>query len=138
MKKIFLLIILPALFAQFLFLPAIIPAASADGPADIKKQQGFGTGSEIENAFGGAPKDPRLVVTGIIKVALGLLGTIFIALLIYAGFKYMTSGGSEEKMESAKGTILQAIIGLVIILSAYGITVFVTKSIMAAMKKSIY
>jgi hypothetical protein len=136
MKKIIFLLFAPVILMTFLTFTPVVSIARADGPVDINSQQGFGNGGEISTAFGSSdnPTDPRTIVSNIIKVALGLLGIIFIVLLIYAGFKYMTSQGNEEQVDSAKKQIVSAIIGLIIILSAYGITVFVTKAIINATK----
>ncbi len=60
-----------------------------------------------------------------IKVALGTLVIIFMSLLIYAGFKWLTSGGNEQRIADAKKMISAALIGVVIIFFAYAITVFV-------------
>lgn len=65
------------------------------------------------------------VVGTIIKTVLGLLAIIFIVLLVYAGFQWMTAEGNEEKVTKAKDTIVRAIIGLVIVIAAYSITYFV-------------
>lgn len=65
------------------------------------------------------------VVAGIIKVFLGLLGIIFVILIILAGFNWMTAGGDEAKIEKAKKLMSRAIIGLIIIVAAYAITKFV-------------
>lgn len=72
------------------------------------------------------------VVARIIKIALGLLGVIFIALIIYAGFIWMTSTGNEEQISKAKKIMVSSIIGVVIILAAYIITVFVIDSLLDA------
>lgn len=69
------------------------------------------------------------IVSSVIKAFLGLLGIIFLVLLIYAGFKWMTAQGDEQKVEQAKSTITRAIIGLVIIIAAYSITYFVFSSL---------
>lgn len=61
----------------------------------------------------------------IIKAFLGVLGMIFIILLIIAGFNWMTAAGEEEKIKKATATIRTAIIGLLIIVAAYSITYFV-------------
>jgi len=58
-----------------------------------------------------------------------LLGIIFIILMIYAGYNWMTAQGEEEKVTKAKTTIQRAIIGLIIVVSAYAITAFVFKSL---------
>jgi len=64
-------------------------------------------------------------VATIIKAFLGLLGIIFIIMMLLAGYNWMTAGGEEEKVTKAKETIRRAIIGLVIIAAAYSITYFI-------------
>ena len=76
--------------------------------------------------------DPRLVVARIINVALGILGTIAVVLIVYAGFLWMTAGGNDEQAGKAKSIIFASIIGLVIILSAYAISTFVVKNVYEA------
>lgn len=65
------------------------------------------------------------LVALVIKTLLSLLGVIFVVLVIYAGFLWMTSAGNEENISKAKKIIIAATIGLAIVLSAYAITVFV-------------
>lgn len=65
------------------------------------------------------------VVGTIIKAFLGLLGIIFVILMIVAGFNWMTAGGDEAKIEKATSTIRSAVIGLIIVVAAYAITYFV-------------
>ena len=73
-----------------------------------------------------------VTISLIIKIILGFLGVIFVILLIYAGFMWMTSAGNEEKISKAKKTMITSIIGLAIILSAYIITIFVLDNILVA------
>lgn len=61
----------------------------------------------------------------VIKVALSLVGTIFFALTVYAGFLWMTASGNEEQVTKAKEILKMAVIGLTITLAAYSITSFV-------------
>ena len=68
----------------------------------------------------------------VIQVVLGFLGIIFIILIIYAGFVWMTSAGNEEKISKAKKTLIAAIIGITIVLLAYAITGFVINSLLEA------
>lgn len=69
------------------------------------------------------------IVGRIIRVILSLLGIVTIGFIIYGGFMWMTSGGSEEKLDQAKRTITNGVIGLVIMLSAFAITEFVMRSV---------
>ncbi len=68
----------------------------------------------------------------LINVLLGLLGIIFLVLTIYAGFLWMTAGGDEKKVAKAKGILVTAVIGLVILLSAYAISTFVLDQLITA------
>lgn len=65
------------------------------------------------------------VVAAVIQTFLGLLGIIFIVLIVMAGYKWMNAAGNDEKVQEAKDTIRRAIIGLIITVSAYAITYFV-------------
>ncbi len=69
------------------------------------------------------------IIGRIIDVFLGLLGIVFLVLLLYAGFLWMTAGGAAEQVEKAKGLIRNAVIGLVIITSAFAITTFVLNAL---------
>ncbi len=60
---------------------------------------------------------------------LGLLGMIFIAMIVYAGYNWMTAGGDEAKVTKSRETIQKAMIGLAIIVSAYIITAWVFKAL---------
>ncbi len=73
-----------------------------------------------------------LVVATIIKGFLGLLGVIFIILIVLAGYNWMTAAGDEEKIKKATSTIRSAIIGLLIIIAAYAITYFVFQNLPGA------
>ncbi|MDD4902745.1 MAG: pilin [Patescibacteria group bacterium] len=89
-------------------------------------------GLEYGNATGLAATDPRLIIGRIIQIFLGLLGVIALGLIIYGGFLWMTAGGNEEQIERAKKTLVSAIIGLAIILSAFGIATFILNSLLGA------
>jgi hypothetical protein len=73
----------------------------------------------------GKTASAETTVIQIINTVLGLLGIITIVLILYAGFKWMTSAGNGEQVEEAQKIIKAAVLGLIIILSAYSITLFV-------------
>jgi hypothetical protein len=76
--------------------------------------------------------DVRQTAARIINVALGFLGIIAVVIVLLGGFKYMISGGNEEKTSEAKKLIVSGIIGLAIILSAWAITSFVISRLLTA------
>lgn len=74
---------------------------------------------------------PEFAAT-IVSALLSLLGIVFIILLIYGGFLYMTSQGTEDKIKQAKKLITAAIVGLVIIITAFTISYFVSQALESA------
>lgn len=64
------------------------------------------------------PKMIGLVIRG----ALGIVGAIFLILIVYGGFLWMISEGDNTKVSAARGYIFHSILGLVITLSAYALT----------------
>lgn len=117
---------LTALIFGFTFMP-IPPVLAVDLGASALKDAGGQTGA-------GYAEDQKLetIVGYIIKVVLGLLGIIFLALIIYSGIMWMTSAGEEKKIKTAKDTLTTSVIGLVIVLSAYAISDFVINQLTAA------
>lgn len=61
----------------------------------------------------------------IIQTALSLLGVIFLGIMIFGGYLWMTGRGNEERVTRAKNLIWAAIIGLIIVVSAYAISYFI-------------
>jgi hypothetical protein len=55
----------------------------------------------------------------IIQILLGLAGLVAVLILIIGGFRYITSFGNEETTGEAKKMILNAIIGIVIIILSF-------------------
>ena len=133
MKKL----IISLIFSTFFLSLAILPTtALASGFLDMSNQQGFnGSSGNIPGAFGqetNKATDIRIIIVRIITISLGFLATIAVVLIIYAGFKWMTAAGNESNVEDAKKILTQATIGLVVILSAYGLTSFILSSIIKA------
>jgi hypothetical protein len=67
-----------------------------------------------------------------INGAMGLLGVIFVAQMVYAGYLWMTASGEEEQLTKAKHIIRRSIVGLAIVLGAWAITYFVISRLQSA------
>ena len=61
----------------------------------------------------------------LLGLILSFVGVLFLALIIFAGVSWMTAGGNDQKIEKAKNLIINAAIGLLIVLAAYAITSFI-------------
>ena len=86
----------------------------------IGAKAGYQTGGKIAN-------DIFLnTLTGeLIAYILGFVGLIFLIIIIYSGIQWMTAGGNEEKVENSKKRIIQASIGLALVLFSYMIVYWV-------------
>ena len=62
----------------------------------------------------------------VLSVAITFLGVVFLGLMIYAGYTWMIARGNEQEVTKAKNIIIYAVIGLVVVLSAYAITQIVS------------
>jgi cytochrome bd-type quinol oxidase subunit 2 len=52
---------------------------------------------------------------------LSFLGVVFISLMVYGGYRWLTARGNEQNIDEAKKIIRNAIIGTTITIAAYGI-----------------
>lgn len=118
MKKIFLTAIVILCLASPLFV-------SAQGLKDAGKILDLAA----DTSKTGLSRNLADTVATVIKAVLALVGTVFLVLTIYAGILWMTAQGEETKVEKAKEIIKASIIGLVVIMSAYAITYFVTSKL---------
>ena len=118
-KSILILLAISFLF----FLPEITFSFS---PVDsgVTSKIGNQTTSFYQSA-GFSTMGPYEIISGVIKSILSLLALIFIVLMIFNGYRWMTAGGNEDAVKKAKTGITNAIIGLVVIILAYAITAFI-------------
>lgn len=99
---------------------------------NVLAQPNLGINTLAEGGAQLAQTDIRVIIARIIEVFLGLLGTVAVVLIIYAGWQWMSAAGDAAKIASAKKTLINAVIGLAIILSAFGITQFIVSRLISA------
>ena len=66
------------------------------------------------------------IIGKIIGAFLSFLGVIFLVLVVYGGFMWMTAGGNTDQVTKARQVIINSAIGFLIVMLAYTITSFVT------------
>ncbi len=86
----------------------------------------------VQVATGLGNTDPRTMASQVISIILGFLGIIAVLLILLGGFKWMTAAGNEDGVAEAKKIIGAGVIGLIIILAAYGIAQFVIDALYSA------
>jgi len=67
-------------------------------------------------------------VTRILAIVAGMAAVI---IMIVGGIKYITAGGDSNAITAARNTILNALIGLIIIVLAQSIIVYIVKKIVS-------
>ncbi|MEK7620416.1 MAG: hypothetical protein AAB413_04240 [Patescibacteria group bacterium] len=118
MKKLFLKASAWLATLPVLLLPAAALAQLSEASTDLTT---VGTSIGVDATTNTLPE----LIGNIIAVLLSVLGIIFVVLVVYAGFLYLTAGGETEKVKKAKTLLTQSIIGLIIIVAAYAIAAFV-------------
>lgn len=82
---------------------------------------------KVGTAFGETKdtEDIRYKVVRVINLALTFLGIICVGLIVFAGFKWMLAAGNEDQIKSAQKILKNTVIGLLIILVSWSITIFI-------------
>ncbi|MFA6522002.1 MAG: hypothetical protein WCT24_00160 [Patescibacteria group bacterium] len=107
----------------------VLPLLAGVTPAFAQTTAGDDFLDSIQGASGLSSMDLPVFIGNIIYVLLSFLGVVFLVFVIYAGFLWMTAAGNADNTKKAKTLLMQAVIGLVIILAAYAITSFVMSTI---------
>lgn len=96
----------------------------------------LGEVNSIGSTAGFTPLDPKLglpyKIGVLIRGVMGLLGVIFLVLVVYAGYKWMLAHGEPGEVKEAQKLLLNSVIGLVITVSAFALSTFVINAIRAA------
>lgn len=74
---------------------------------------------------GGGEAELGNIVTGVINILLYIVGVATVVMLIVGGLRYITSNGDAQAASSARNTIVYAVIGLIMAISAYAIVNYV-------------
>ncbi|MEA2064863.1 MAG: hypothetical protein U9O66_01020 [Patescibacteria group bacterium] len=122
-KKILLLTII--FLSIFSLQCAATTTADKAKPLNLSNSSGFLNTAVEEAGYDPTKKDIDPIIARIIKIWLSVFGIVFLVLIIYGGFIWMTAGGSEEKIIKAKQIIINSSIGLAIVMMAYAITWFI-------------
>lgn len=68
---------------------------------------------------------PALVILGFIDIGLFLAGILAVLMIIWGGYKFILSDGSPDQIAGGRKTILNAVIGLIIVIFSAQIVNFI-------------
>ena len=132
-------IILSVFSAAFLFVGGLNITSAAEYDSIVVNPNGeteAARNTSITTVTNGTMSQTPLptVIGNIIKLILGLTGTIALIFIIWGGVKWMGSKGDSSKIAEARKLMVAGIIGLAIIAAAYAISDFIIKQISAVAK----
>jgi cytochrome bd-type quinol oxidase subunit 2 len=118
--------------------PVAVPAFAYAAASDIQNNLQCGTTLVTDGQAGCQDKinagsdTVNKTITTVINFFSAIVGIVSVIMIIYGGFKYISSGGDSGNVQSAKNTIIYAIIGLVVVAMAQFIVQFVLNKVIAS------
>jgi len=120
------------------FVPAALPVVAYAEASDIQNSLQCGT-TLVTNGTGGCTEKisagsdtVNKTITTVINFFSAVVGIVSVIMIIYGGFKYISSGGDSGNVQSAKNTIIYAVIGLVVVAMAQFIVQFVLNKVISS------
>lgn len=85
------------------------------------------SGSTIcaDRSSGGGIFNQGGIISKIIQTLIFVVGAVSVIMIVIGGFRYVMSAGDSSAVNDAKNTVLYAIVGLVVAISAQAILTFV-------------
>ncbi|MBU1036918.1 hypothetical protein KKF32_02695 [Patescibacteria group bacterium] len=121
---------LPSLFKQKIIpttlcfiLASFIVAFFIYVPLSVSAQASLGI--EVPGSTGLGTTNLTEIIVKVVRIVLGFLGIIAVIIILYGGYIWMTSVGEEDKINKAKKILINGVIGLIIILSAFAIVSYI-------------
>lgn len=106
------------------FLQSLVDTVTTAASISLNPLSGYGgTGNLANTGLGNT--DPVVVASQLINVFLRLLGAITVILMVYGGWIWIWARGNTEEIQRAKDIIRGSMIGLLVILTSFGVMQFV-------------
>jgi hypothetical protein len=103
-----------ATFLTALVLSPVVVLAATAPSLETNPVGGLPTGTGVNEATGLIG-----VISTVVRFLLGFLGVVIFLLFLWAGVQYATAGGDEGKTQTATKTMINAVIGLIIVFIAF-------------------
>jgi Type IV secretion system pilin len=94
-------------------------SSGANGAASGNTASDCGTSTGVDQS------SISKIASGVVNVFSLIVGIVAVIMIIFGGFRYITSGGDSGKVGNAKNSLVYAIIGLIVVALAQVIVHFV-------------
>ena len=132
MKKYIKQIVTTLALATLMLVPALVTTTAFAADADIDASLCKGASLSLSagesgdcDQNGSAARGLDQIITNVVNIFSVVVGVVAVIMIIYGGFRYITSGGDSGNVTNAKNTILYALVGLVIVALSQFIVKFV-------------
>lgn len=136
-KNMALALMLPLALAAPLSLAPAASAADIGNCGGIQNSINQGINSATEGTTvctgttDGGAGSLQSIARKVVNFLSVLVGIVSVIMIIWAGFRYITSGGESGNVSGAKNTLIYAIVGLIIVALAQFIVHFVLTNVTA-------
>ena len=99
---------------------SVLSTASLSGSVSAQVSKGIDTATTSEMKGKSIDGDKGLIKT-VVNVLLWAVGVLSVIMIIFSGFRYITSAGDTSKTKSAQSTLIYSVVGLIVAIMAYAI-----------------
>ena len=114
-----------AIMTCAVFGASVLSTASLPSSASAQVSEGINTATTSEMKGKSIDGDNGLIKT-VVNVLLWAVGILSVIMIIFSGFRYITSAGDASKTKSAQNTLIYSVVGLIVAIMAYAIVNMVT------------
>lgn len=114
-----------AIMTCAVFGASVLSTASLSGSVSAQVSDGINTATTSEMKGKSIDGDKGLIKT-VVNVLLWAVGILSVIMIIFSGFRYITSAGDASKTKSAQSTLTYSVVGLIVAIMAYAIVNMVT------------
>ena len=109
-----------AIMTCAVFGASVLSTASLSGSVSAQVSKGIDTATTSEMKGKSIDGDKGLIKT-VVNVLLWVVGILSVIMIIFSGFRYITSAGDASKTKSARSTLIYSVVGLIVAIMAWAI-----------------
>ena len=99
---------------------SVLSTASLSGSVSAQVSKGIDTATTSEMQGKSIDGDSGLIKT-VVNILLWAVGILSVIMIIFSGFRYITSSGDASKTKSARSTLIYSVVGLIVAIMAWAI-----------------
>ena len=115
-----------AIMTCAVFGASVLSTTSLSGSVSAQVSKGIDTATTSEMQGKSIDGKDGLIKT-VVNILLWAVGILSVIMIIFSGFRYITSAGDTSKTKSAQSTLIYSVVGLIVAIMAWAIVNMVIK-----------